>query len=118
MGEEKILILGLTQGAQDVRITGILLAIFIVVIFVFSVYKLTTKYVIWKKNKYPHAYYFFLREAHIDETESDFSIKEMIKILSIPKVKWKEIEEIELKRIQQENHEYEMIKANYSDGLA
>lgn len=118
MGEEKILILGLTQGAQDVRITGILIAIFIVVIFVFSVYKLTTKYVIWKKNKYPHAYYFFLREAHIDETESDFSIKEMIKILSIPKVKWKEIEEIELKRIQQENHEYEMIKANYSDGLA
>ncbi len=116
---------GLTQGAQGARITfGIILAIFVIAILVISIYSLTAKYlrrkVERKRNKYPHAYYLFLREAQIRSLESDFSIKEMKIILSFPKTEWEKREELESKRIQQEKQilsEYNEIKAKYADGL-
>lgn len=121
-----LITLGLTQGPKGVYIIlGILLAIVIVVILAISVSKLTAKCLIRKierkKNKYPNAYSFFLSSLRIYGSKNDFSIKEMRKILSFSKVEWEKREELELKRIRQEKQvlsEYNMIKNNYSDGLA
>lgn len=74
-----------------------------------------------KRKKYPHAYYLFLRDIKIRKIGSDFSIKEMRRILSIPKTEWEKREELELIRIQEEKQilsEYNEIKAKYTDGLS
>ena len=113
---------GLTQGFKVVCIIiGILIAILIAFIFISN---LSTKRLIKKfkhqKDIYPNAYSFFRKELRIFQSENNLTKQDINKFLSFPKVEWEKREKLELERIQREKQvstEYNMIKANYSDGL-
>ena len=117
-----LIIGGLTQEAKGTcMIIGILLVILIIVMLVS---KLLTKRLMrkfkYKKDTYPHAYFFFLKEARIFNSENNLTKQDIKKILSFSQTEWEKREELELKRIQQEKQviaEYNMIRANYPDGL-
>ena len=66
----------------------------------------------YRKNTYPNAYKFFLREAHIFKSEDSLSEEDIKKILSSPKTEWEKREEQELKRIQQ--IKWERAQATFS----
>ena len=117
-----LIIWGLTQGFKVVCIIiGILIAILIAFIFISN---LSTKRLIKKfkhqKDIYPNAYSFFRKELRIFQSENNLTKQDINKFLSFPKVEWEKREKLELERIQREKQvstEYNMIKANYSDGL-
>lgn len=117
-----IIICGLIQDSKSTCIIiGILLATLIIIALISA---LSTKHLMkkfmHKKNTYPHAYSFFIKEARIFKPENLFSNQDIKKILSFPKAEWEKREKIEVERIQREKQvlaEYDMIKANYSDGL-
>lgn len=110
---------------EDAKITGIiigvLLASLIIVISIINMLDKRSKRKFERlKNAYPNAYSFFRKELRIFQSENNLTKQDINKFLSFPKVKWEKREKLELERIQREKQvstEYNMIKANYSDGL-
>ena len=116
------IIWGFTEDVKSTCIIiGILLAILIVIMLISNLLaKRLMRRFKYKKNTYPHAYSFFVKEARIFKTENNFTQQDIKKILSFPKAEWEKREKLELERIQQEKQvlsKYNMIRTNYSDGL-
>lgn len=106
-------------------IFGIILAIIVVAILVYSIHELIIRYLSRKlrikRKKYPHAYYIFFRKVKYQGWEEDLSIKEMREILSFSKIEWEKREEIELERtlrVEQTLTEYNKIRNKYPEGFA
>lgn len=110
---------------EDAKITGIVigvsLASFILVISIINLLDKRSKRRFERlKNAYPNAFSFFRKELRILQSENNLTKQDINKFLSFHKTEWEEREKLELERIQREKQvstEYNMIKANYSDGL-
>lgn len=110
---------------EDAKITGIVigvsLASLILVISIINILDKSSKRRFeLLKNAYPNAFSFFRKKLRIFQSENNLTKQDINKFLSFHKTEWEKREKLELERIQREKQvstEYNMIKANYSDGL-